>query len=939
MAERIDSNTPDLRVIDSRGLPVRQVAYHRSAPGQTPERRITLVRHDSAARVITHWDARLSEPALRHPAAPASQHLHTSLSGRPLLAESADAGWRLTLHGDAGQAHEHWDTRATHWQHDYDDLLRPVLIRERRTGQPARLAERLAYGDASDTARNRCGRLVRHDDEAGSRRVQGYSVGGMPGTETRHLLVRLDLPDWPEPEAGRDALLEPGEGATTQVRCSPLGEVLEQTDALGNRQQSRFTVAGELACMTLTLADGTTHPLLSDTQHNAAGQIEAQTAGNGVISQADYDPADGRLLRLSASRPGRCALQNLCYAHDRVGNVLRIEDLSQPVSHFANQKVDPVSTFAYDSLYQLIEATGREAVGTMIGPGLPDLTPAPGDTSRLLNYRQQYVYDASGNLLTLKHIGQHAYTRHMAVAPHSNHALPWIDELAPGDPRAGFDANGNLLDLQAGQPLQWNANNQLHGLRQVAREAGPDDTEQYRYGGDGLRVRKVASRQVSGQQQLSEVRYLPGVEIRQQPTETLAVIVVQAGRCAVRCQIELGDKRSGASHLRYSLGDHLDSGILELDDEARIISHEGYYPFGGTAWWAAHSALEARHKVRRYSGKERDASGLYDYGLRYYAPWLMRWINPDPAGDVDGLNRFVFVRNNPLTFHDPLGLNHEVVRFSRGPTSPSPLGNMSNSLERIMLDDRAGAVAEFAYNVAWSTRSYLSNGAGNQLGDILASYYRAAINATLIRGAMGTLGAEPDWRAHAEHALAARGGLCDEFAAVSGYLAAASRDLPSGVPVYVAQTPGHSFNLLGDHRETDALVLDSWAVLPIPHPVSLNAAGEFSLLDLTPRMPGDPSYAISTNRVSELRARHYSRTFDLKPEDVAANMQQGIDSGAFWNMPSVMKNPQSVHYLSGTDLHDASRVPDSLIAAADRSLHLAGEMARRPGMAAHLLRL
>jgi hypothetical protein len=46
---------------------------------------------------------------------------------------------------------------------------------------------------------------------------------------------------------------------------------------------------------------------------------------------------------------------------------------------------------------------------------------------------------------------------------------------------------------------------------------------------------------------------------------------------------------------------------------------------------------------------------LYCYGFRYYAPWLGRWINPDPAGDIDGLNRFRMVRNNPITLCDQDG--------------------------------------------------------------------------------------------------------------------------------------------------------------------------------------------------------------------------------------------------------------------------------------------
>nr|WP_269807942.1 RHS repeat-associated core domain-containing protein [Pseudomonas agronomica] len=98
---------------------------------------------------------------------------------------------------------------------------------------------------------------------------------------------------------------------------------------------------------------------------------------------------------------------------------------------------------------------------------------------------------------------------------------------------------------------------------------------------------------------------------------------------------------------------------MELDQDARLISHEGYYPFGGTAWWAADSQVQASYKTVRYSGKERDSAGLYYYGFRYYAPWMMRWINPDPAGPVDGLNLYAMVGNNPLSYVDLTGLDRK----------------------------------------------------------------------------------------------------------------------------------------------------------------------------------------------------------------------------------------------------------------------------------------
>ncbi|MCU1724401.1 RHS repeat-associated core domain-containing protein [Pseudomonas sp. 5P_5.1_Bac1] len=928
-------HTPDLNVGDSLGRPLRQVAYCRDTPEQTAERRVTLSRYDAAGQWSRQWDPRLFERLDQGDSVAPGQALLSSLSGNPLWLESADAGWRLTLFGDAGQSLENWDSRDSHWQTDYDERLRPVLIRETTAEQPARAAERFSYGGAEASADNRCGRLLRHDDEAGSRLIPGYSLGGAEQGEIRLFLADLDLPDWPAATGERDALLEPGDGAHTTFLHGPLGEVLEQTDALGNRHSSRFNLAGELASITLRLEDGSEHELLGDVRYNAFGQIESQTAGNGVISLAHYDPADGRLQRLSASRPERGALQDLIYAYDRVGNVLRIEDLSQPVSHFSNQKVDPVSTFHYDSLYHLIEATGREATGAAISPGLPPMTPAPGDTSRLLNYRQHYEYDASGNLLSLQHIGWQAYNRHMAVADDSNHALPWVDGVAPENPRAGFDRNGNLLHLQPGQPLQWNASNQLHSTRQVAREDGENDEEHYRYGGDGLRVRKVTTRLVGGRLQRSEVRYLPGLELRNRDGERLSVINLQAGRCAVRCLHWLEGKPDGIDtpQLRYSLGDHLDSGNLELDGEARIISHEGYYPFGGTAWWAAHSAVEAGYKVRRYAGKERDASGLYDYGLRYYAPWLARWINPDPAGDVDGLNRFAFVRNNPLTWRDLHGLNanYAVQPFSKEAKRSLPAGLInSGSSQGVSLRASEGPAVDFAYNVIWSTKRYLSRGAGNQLGDVLRSAYTSAIYSSMLRQTIDPAGGPTDWRAHAEHGLATATGLCDEHAAVFVHLAASSAQWP-GTPVSIAQTQDHSFGMLGDPRLTDPIVVDPWVTAPVPHPLSW---GQNSIdqptLDFTPRMPGDPGFAISTERVAELRAQHYSTMPALSQNWLANNLMEGVNSRSVWSQTASLSEAQSIYYRLDGQQFDAALVPASQFEAVVQSLQLAGKHSANP---------
>jgi RHS repeat-associated protein len=66
--------------------------------------------------------------------------------------------------------------------------------------------------------------------------------------------------------------------------------------------------------------------------------------------------------------------------------------------------------------------------------------------------------------------------------------------------------------------------------------------------------------------------------------------------------------------------------------------------------------------VRKFTGKERDAeSGLDNFGARYDSSSLGRFMSPDPlAGhteDPQTLNRYVYVRNNPLNLTDPTGLD------------------------------------------------------------------------------------------------------------------------------------------------------------------------------------------------------------------------------------------------------------------------------------------
>lgn len=651
----IHSHTPQLAVIDSRGLPVRQIAYWRQDAGELiAQAWVNRTVFDPAGRAIAQWDPRLFQDA----SAPANLSTLHGLSGVELCTRSVDAGWRVNLLGETGAPMQSWDGRGSRRSWEYDDQLRPLAVFEQAAVGEASCTERMVYGVGSQAFadHNQCGQLIRHDDPAGTCHFSEFGLTGALLDQQQHFLQALDSPDWPLPVNERDALLEPGAGAHSAFHFNPLGELLEQTDAQGNRQRFNQTVDGQLRDAWLHLNHAPqAQRLVSGMDYNAQGQIERQAAGNGVISQWDYCTKDGRLVRLHAKRANGEPLQDLNYGYDPVGNILSIEDKALPVRYFANQRIEPINRYGYDSLYQLIEATGWEAGSANKGPSSIE------DPQAVANYRQTYRYDVGGNLLELIHHGPQQHGRRLTAAKHSNRCLPERNGLPPTEAEiaAGFDDNGNLQALEPGRILSWDTRNQLHHVSPVERASELNDTERYIYDADGMRQRKVRSTQTSARTVISETRYLPGLEVRNIEGEVLHVITAQAGGATVQVlhwETRV-PKHLGNDPYRYSLADHLGSCALELDSEAKIISREIYHPYGSTAFSDRGDSSEESYRTLRYSGRERDATGLYYYGFRYYVTQLQRWLNPDPAGDIDGLNFYQMVNNNPVKFFDELGLN------------------------------------------------------------------------------------------------------------------------------------------------------------------------------------------------------------------------------------------------------------------------------------------
>ena len=113
-----------------------------------------------------------------------------------------------------------------------------------------------------------------------------------------------------------------------------------------------------------------------------------------------------------------------------------------------------------------------------------------------------------------------------------------------------------------------------------------------------------------------------------------------------------------ANVVHYYFRDHLGSTSIVTDPLGNIQNESDYYPYGGEMVITAGDSN--RYK---FTGKERDTeSGLDNFGARYNASTMGRFMTPDPLlnsgrpSSPQTWNRYSYALNNPLKIKDPTGL-------------------------------------------------------------------------------------------------------------------------------------------------------------------------------------------------------------------------------------------------------------------------------------------
>ncbi len=682
MSTSVFEGTPSVTVVDSRGLIIRDINFCRTVADGNAEIRITRHQYNSRGALTQSIDPRLYEFQQQDPTVKANVTYLTSLDGTPLRTASVDAGTTIAIKDAADRPVVSINANGVvrSWLYETSTLAGRLLnISEKPATGSAIVRERFIWADVNTSTQNwnLAGTCVRHYDPAGMNEITSIALTGSPLSISRQLLLNNSEANWPDgAESVWRALLQ-SEKLITQSTLDATGALLNQTDAKGNQQSQAYDVAGQLKASWMTLMGGTKQVILASLTYSAAGQKLREEHGNGVVTSYRYEPQTQRLLAIKTERPtghqeGAKVLQDLQYSYDPVGNIVNVSNGTEATKFWLNQVIKPENSYSYDSLYQLIRATGREMANA--AQQSSDLPQAGSfDNATYTNYTRTYRYDTAGNLTQISHSALASYTQSITVSDRSNRAVLSTLTDKPSEVDALFTLGGEQKQLHNGKPstgqqsasqLSWTSRGELMKVILVKRVGDTDDSESYQYDSASQRIVKSSTQKTAGTTQIQRAVYLPGLELRSTSngvTETKKMHIIamgEAGRAQVRLlHWDIGQPANITNNqLRYSYDNLIGSTTLEVDSRGLMISQEEYYPYGGTAVLLANSQSEVDYKTIRYSGKERDLTGLYYYGYRYYQPWVGRWLSADPMGSADGLNLFCMVQNNPIMGVDENGL-------------------------------------------------------------------------------------------------------------------------------------------------------------------------------------------------------------------------------------------------------------------------------------------
>ncbi|MEW7996631.1 MAG: DUF6531 domain-containing protein, partial [Candidatus Thiodiazotropha endolucinida] len=503
------------------------------------------------------------------------------------------------------------------------------------------------------------------DAEGGELRKARLANGRI--TLTQDSLKRIDV--MMHDDFGNRTMWRNPDSGLTYYRYDQAGNLVEKRDAAGNTTSYEYDASDRL--IRLESTDGITRlryqaGLLAEVEGPESRQRYSYDNEGRLVSHSreidgyrfttsyTYDPKTGKLI--SRQLPGG---ERLSYRYQ------------------ANQgRLSAVIQSDWLSDQPLLEGVTYEPFGRITG-----YTHADGG-------RTEKAYDKSGRLIRQDHTRLGKYKLAYNVAgeliliekdqQHNRYLYDAAGRLSQADTSTGkkqyrYDALGNRLNQSSGSLKQVSA--------QASASTASNETIKDRLGrvsvlGQRRWEYNVAGQPVRfyrGERLVAAYRYNhKGERIRktvypddpaQAPELTYYLYDLQQRLSAeadedgdiIRQYLYIGRTPYAMleNGVAYSIqSDHLGAPQSVTDEKSRLKWQVEYDPFGR----AQIKTQRISFNLRRPGQYEDAESGLYDNYLRRYDPDSGRYLEPDPLGNLDGMNRYAYVGNRPLERTDPLGL-------------------------------------------------------------------------------------------------------------------------------------------------------------------------------------------------------------------------------------------------------------------------------------------
>ena len=498
--------------------------------------------------------------------------------------------------------------------------------------------------------------------------------------------------DWADVSYVYDALnrvtSETSGGVTHSYSYDLVGNMLSQTaGGTGTSIVSTYDAHNRLATMT---ENGRVTTYLYDSRGNA--MVKQLANGQTLVSQ--YDAQGRKELETTyqdSSQDSDEVIQEFTYFHDAVGNVRQVLEQMPP-------QTDRTVTNSYDSSYRLTSETISEGTEQTV---------------------TSYLYD-KGNNRTQKQ-------RDVMGTPETELIVYGTDpdgtNQLPGYTRTGTDENGNAFAeyvafeydnagnrtkkkiLDSGGTVistdhyEYDVQNRLVQLIDWSDDGSTSATYQYAY---DYRTRRIG-RDEDGD--VDRVSFSGGTSL--QEYDTLNGGDDLDGLPAVE-YVRGSDWGGGIGGILYSLRggnpsyNHYNArgDVVVQTNSLGTVTYQASYEAYGTRTREAGSNQDRQ----RANTKDEDPTGLLNEHFRYRDLVTGTFITRDPAGFVDGPNMYSYVRQNPWTFFDPLGLSPAFVNGDKNEVlyegnTYAPINHFTDMVESGAAEMTQKEVAHYNYQL------------------------------------------------------------------------------------------------------------------------------------------------------------------------------------------------------------------------------------------------